>query len=57
MSKYLEGQLKVKWDISEFYNVLWVEWVDGVAYRKGVGKVWKGAWESLEREDIELVLG
>lgn len=49
--------MKVKWDISEFYNVLWVEWVDGVAYRKGVGKVWKGAWESLEREDIELVLG
>lgn len=57
MSKCEEAQLKVKWDINEFYNVLWVEWVDGVAYRKGVGKVWKGAWESLEREDIDLVLG
>jgi hypothetical protein len=25
----------------EFYNVLWIEWEDGIAYRKGIGHVEK----------------
>ncbi|KAK7985701.1 HET-domain-containing protein [Apiospora saccharicola] len=41
----------------EFYNVLWVEWEDGIAYRKGIGRVERSAWERLEKEDISLVLG
>ncbi|KAM7188008.1 Heterokaryon incompatibility protein (HET) domain containing protein [Naviculisporaceae sp. PSN 640] len=41
----------------EFYNILWVQWVDGVAYRKGLGKVRKHAWDSLEKQEIDLVLG
>ncbi|KAG4423904.1 hypothetical protein IFR04_002899 [Cadophora malorum] len=41
----------------EFYNVLWVEWKDGIAYRKGCGRVMKSAWEDEEREWIDLVLG
>ena len=40
----------------EFYNVLWVEWHDNVAYRKGLGRVLKETWErqSLEWLDVTL---
>jgi hypothetical protein len=41
----------------EYYNVLWIEWDDGVAYRKAVGRVEKRVWESLSLESIDLVLG
>lgn len=40
-----------------FYNVLWVVWKDGIAYRKGVGRVKRSVWEGLRKEDISLVLG
>ncbi|CAN9172676.1 unnamed protein product [Alternaria alternata] len=42
------------WDL---YNVLWIEWTDGVAYRKAVGQVTKAAWEAADRELIDVVLG
>jgi hypothetical protein len=41
----------------EYYNVLWVEWRDGIAYRKGLGRVVKSAWEAQDLEWIDLVLG
>lgn len=41
----------------EFYNVLWIEWEEGIAYRKGVGRVEKAVWEAQELEWIDLVLG
>lgn len=34
----------------EYYNVLWIEWEDGIAYRKGVGRVEKGMWEAQPLE-------
>lgn len=40
-----------------FYNVLWVEWKDNIAYRKGIGKIWADCWEKLERVEIEVTLG
>lgn len=40
-----------------FYSVLWVEWIDGVAYRKALGRVEKSIWEATERDGIDLVLG
>jgi hypothetical protein len=40
-----------------YYNVLWIEWVDGVAYRRGVGLVFEDAWEAQELETINLILG
>ena len=39
-----------------FYNVLWVEWQDGIAFRKGIGHVEREAWEQ-STEWIDLVLG
>jgi hypothetical protein len=44
-------------EVYTFYNVLWVVWVDGIAYRRGVGRVKRVAWEALARRDIELILG
>lgn len=44
-------------DPHKFYNVLWIEWVDGIAYRKGLGRVEKSGWESADTEEIEVVLG
>ncbi|KAJ2997810.1 hypothetical protein NUW58_g533 [Xylaria curta] len=41
----------------EFYNVLHIEWEQGVAYRKAVGRVWKTAWEQLDTSDIDVILG
>jgi Heterokaryon incompatibility protein (HET) len=41
----------------EFYHVLCVEWKDGIAYRKGVGRVIQSAWEKTVRESINLILG
>jgi Heterokaryon incompatibility protein (HET) len=41
----------------EFYNVLWVEWQDGIAYRKACGRVIKSAWECQELGWVDLVLG
>jgi hypothetical protein len=41
----------------EFYNVLLIEWKDGIAYRQGIGRVDKSAWDAGPREEIDLVLG
>lgn len=40
-----------------YYNVLWVEWRDGIAYRKGIGRVWKEGWHQLDVETRDVVLG
>ena len=46
-----------KLSVYSFYNVLWIAWEDGVAYRKGLGRIWKPAWELQSPEWIDLVLG
>jgi Heterokaryon incompatibility protein (HET) len=44
-------------DIYEFYNVLCVKWREGVAYRKGLGRVAKELWECQSLDWIDLILG
>jgi hypothetical protein len=44
-------------DCFEFYNVLWIEWKDVVAYRKALGRVIKPAWDKLDLKIIDVVLG
>jgi hypothetical protein len=39
-----------------FYAVLWIEWIDGVAHRKAVGRVWDEAWKRQNIEVIKVVL-
>jgi hypothetical protein len=41
----------------EFYNVLWIEKKEGVAYRKGIGRVIKDIWDCQALECIDLTLG
>ncbi|KAH8897132.1 hypothetical protein GQ53DRAFT_742977 [Thozetella sp. PMI_491] len=44
-------------EVKDFYKVLWVEWEGRVAYRLASGMVELAAWESLDLENISLVLG
>ena len=44
-------------NVDKFYNVLFIEWKEGVAYRKGLGRVSKEAWERQATEWIDLTLG
>jgi hypothetical protein len=44
-------------DCYDFYNVLWIEWKEGIAYRKALGRVWKKAWDSQNPTMADIVLG
>ena len=44
-------------DSYAFYNVLWIEMIQGVAYRKAVGRVWEDAWEQLATKEVDILLG
>jgi hypothetical protein len=55
-----------EWDLEEcprhrgvylFVNVMWIEWTDGKAYRKAVGRVVSHIWESIAQEQVNLTLG
>ncbi|KAH8667679.1 heterokaryon incompatibility protein-domain-containing protein [Ilyonectria robusta] len=63
---WLEHQVLDEWDheerpgqneIYEYYHVFWIEWEDGIAYRKAMGRVEKNLWEAQARENIDLILG
>jgi len=46
----------------EFCNVMWVGWreeEDGkkVAYREGLGRVVRKAWDGMEKDEVEILLG
>lgn len=44
--------------LKDCYFVLWIEWQNGVAYRKGSGAVTVEAWETeMEDELVDLILG
>jgi hypothetical protein len=43
--------------VYEYYNVMWIEWEDGIAYRRAVGRVYKEAWEALDLEEVDVLLG
>lgn len=40
----------------DVYNVLWIDWDNGIAHRKGVGWVTKSAWSGQKSEPIDLIL-
>jgi len=55
-----------EWDLEEcpkhrgvyvFVNVMWIEWTHSQAYRKAVGRVESGVWESIAQEQVGLTLG
>ena len=44
-------------DKYEFYNVLWIERKQGVAYRKAIGRIWAPAWNRQDLRDVEILVG
>ncbi|ETS81490.1 hypothetical protein PFICI_06492 [Pestalotiopsis fici W106-1] len=52
-----EGDIIENPQFMEKYCVLWIEWIGGVAYRKGNGRVDKLVWESHDLKEVDLVLG
>lgn len=41
----------------KWYNVLWIEWKDGIAYRRALGRVFQDYWDNAEKEEIDVRLG
>lgn len=55
-----------EWKLSErpssteryrFHNVLWIMWENGIAYRRGLGRVMEDVWQQQELALIDLLLG
>lgn len=44
-------------DQYHFYNLLWIEWKNGIAYRKGLARVAKSVYDDLPKDEIDLYLG
>jgi hypothetical protein len=40
-----------------FYNVLWIEWIGGIAYRQAAGRVLKEAWDRQSITSVSVILG
>ena len=40
-----------------FYYVMWIEWENGIAYRKSIGTVHQPVWEREIKDSIDVVLG
>ena len=40
-----------------FYHLLWIEWQNGIAYRKGLARIAKSVYDHLPKEEIDLYLG
>jgi len=43
--------------VVHFVNVLWVERISGVAFRRGIGHVLQKAWETDARDEVDIYLG
>jgi hypothetical protein len=55
-STYQQDKYKGKRNL-HFYNVLWIEWENDIAYRKALGTVMKSHWDALEAETITFRFG
>lgn len=57
----LDGEFRTGFDGNTLerteYVVLWVEWEDKVAYRKGIGWIPEASWDNLHLEEVCLILG
>lgn len=56
-SKFWTTPLEQETPGSEVHYVMWIEWEGPVAYRRGLGRVLKSVWETIELEWIDLILG
>lgn len=54
---FLSIELNLDMKVYEFYDVLWVEFIDGVAYRKDIGRVRKEVWDRETLGWVDITLG
>ncbi|OAL55136.1 HET-domain-containing protein [Pyrenochaeta sp. DS3sAY3a] len=57
LDEVVDKKVRTSLGIYPFYNVMWVEYVDNIAYRKAIGTVYRYAWESQDLEEFDVVLG
>lgn len=43
--------------ILDLVNVLWIERIAGVAYRRGVGHILQKAWDAHAKDEVDVLLG
>ncbi|KAK5990151.1 hypothetical protein PT974_08417 [Cladobotryum mycophilum] len=43
--------------IVNFVNVLWIERIGGVAYRRGIGHILQKEWNTHEKDEVDILLG
>jgi WD40 repeat protein len=41
----------------EFYNLLWIEWEKGIAFRRGLGRIAMDVWKREAQDFVDLTLG
>ncbi|KAJ4129235.1 hypothetical protein NW768_007770 [Fusarium equiseti] len=57
-SPWMEEWEKGMKDKQDCYHVLWIEWDNGVAYRKAYGFVLEEEWDSVAESDrVDIILG
>lgn len=44
-------------DFVDVVNVLWIERIGGVAYRRGLGHILQKAWDAQPKEEVDVLLG
>ncbi|CAG9937713.1 unnamed protein product, partial [Clonostachys rosea f. rosea IK726] len=57
---FSEEQFQANRDVEEYIyivNVLWIERIGGIAYRRGLGHILEKAWDAQHKEDGEILLG
>jgi len=55
-----EEQFNANKDAQEFIdivNVLWIERIGGIAYRRGLGHILQKAWEDQPKQETDILLG
>ncbi|KFH48962.1 hypothetical protein ACRE_002540 [Hapsidospora chrysogenum ATCC 11550] len=57
---FTEEQFAANRDAGDFVdvvNVLWIERIGGVAYRRGLGHVLQKAWDAQPKQEVDVLLG
>jgi hypothetical protein len=44
-------------EVVDYINVLWIERINHICYRRGLGHIMLRAWESLAKEEVDILLG
>ncbi len=51
------GEVPVDEGVYKYIWVFWIEWEDGIAERKGIGRMFRTAWDAELKELVDLMLG